>query len=400
MFTFTVRRLLSIPPLLLVISFCTFMLLKAAPGDFFQALEEDPSKTLAYVMRLRADNGLFKRVAPEDRVQLGVIQVRNDLVGADGQVEDFQLRFNEAGRVVDGRTDELLEGKRASALLNRFTVDGRLYRLDEEGVLYVEIGAVEGYLGWLWRSLRLDLGESYSKRQPVGELILERVTNTLILSISSLFFAWIVAIPLGVFSAVKPNSLVDHCCGMIAYFGLSIPSVFFALLMILFASYTGWFPVGNMRDLTQTDVGFWEGIFDVAHHLVLPTIVIGTGALAGYMRQMRGEMVETLSKDYVRTARAKGLAPRRVLFRHALRNAINPLVTLFGFSLAALLSGSFLVEFVMNWPGMARLVVDAIFARDEPLVMAAVLMSAILLVLGNLVADLLLGIIDPRIRLG
>ena len=155
-----------------------------------------------------------------------------------------------------------------------------------------------------------------------------------------------------------------------------------------------------MRDVVNFDsMTGWEKLKDQVHHLFLPAVVIGTGAMAGYMRQARGNMIETLSQNYVRTARAKGLSRNVVLFKHALRNAINPLVTLFGYSLAALFAGSFLVEIVMNLPGMGRLVVEAIFARDEPLVMDAVLFSSLLLVGGNLVADILLGIVDPRVRL-
>jgi peptide/nickel transport system permease protein len=143
----------------------------------------------------------------------------------------------------------------------------------------------------------------------------------------------------------------------------------------------------------------WEKVLDTLHHLVLPTIVLGTIGLAQYMRQMRSEMIETLSQDYIRTARAKGLKWRRVIFRHALGNAINPLVTIFGFSLAYLLTGALLTEYVFGWPGLGMLVYDALINKDEPLVMAVVTMLVLMLVAGSLVADVLLAIIDPRIRL-
>jgi peptide/nickel transport system permease protein len=199
---------------------------------------------------------------------------------------------------------------------------------------------------------------------------------------------------------VRPNSFIDYICGATAYLGLSIPSVFLALLAVLFAYYTGWFPVGGMRDLVNWEaMTTGEKALDLAHHLALPASVIGFHGLAGYMRQMRGQMVETMSADYVRTARAKGLSRKSVVYKHALRNAINPLLTLLGFSLAGLLSGSFLVEVVMNWPGLARVVVDAVFARDEPLVMAAVLVATLMLIAGNIIADILLAMADPRIRL-
>ena len=152
--------------------------------------------------------------------------------------------------------------------------------------------------------------------------------------------AWGLAIPLGVWSGVRPNSVIDHLCGGTAYLGLSVPSVFLALLAVLFAYYTGWFPVGNARDhVGWDDMTKFERALDILHHLVLPACVVGFTTLAGYMRQTRGQMVETMSQDYVRTARAKGVAHNTVIFKHALRNAINPLVTLFGFSIAGLLSG-------------------------------------------------------------
>jgi peptide/nickel transport system permease protein len=146
-------------------------------------------------------------------------------------------------------------------------------------------------------------------------------------------------------------------------------------------------------------MGLWDRVKDTSWHLVLPATVIALAEIAIFMRQTRSQMVDTMSADFIRTARAKGVSHNRVIFVHALRNAINPLVTLFGFSLAALLSGEFLVEVVFNWPGLAQVTVNAVFQRDEPLVMASVLMAALLLVIGNLVADVLLAVVDPRIRL-
>ena len=255
------------------------------------------------------------------------------------------------------------------------------------------------YWRWLVNGLCFDFGPSFSGR-PVFDLIIERLGNTLLLSSASLALAWSLALPLGVLAAVHQGRLIDKAVGFISFFGLSIPRVFFALLLVLFAATTGWFPIGGMRDVVfWDDLTPWEKVVDVAHHLVLPTIVIGTTQMASYMRQMRAEMVETLGKDFVRTARAKGLSGWQVVIKHAFGNAVNPLVTLFGYSLAYLLTGSFLVEIVFSWPGLARLTVDAAFAQDEPVVMASVVMATVMLVLGNLVADVLLAFIDPRIRL-
>lgn len=261
-------------------------------------------------------------------------------------------------------------------------------------------GMVERYFYWCWNAIRLDFGQSFSESRPVFEILIERMSNTLLLATTSLILAWGLALPLGIIAATNRGKILDKIVGFIAFFGLSIPRVFFSLLMVLFAAVTGWFPTGGMRDQIEWDyMTTWEQILDVSHHLVLPTIVLGTTAMASYMRQMRAEMVETLNKDYVRTARAKGLSHNEVIYKHAFGNAVNPLVTLFGYSLAYLLTGSFLVEVVFAWPGMARLTVSAVFAQDEPIVMGSVVMATVMLVIGNLIADLILAVIDPRIRL-
>jgi len=389
--TFLLRRLVALPPLLLVISVATYILLQLSGGDFFNRMEEDPKVSRDHVMRMRASAGRVVRVAPEKRAgELGTFQVR-----------DVSYTFDASGTLrVDGDPVDL---RKEQQELKRFewpADSGTIWTITESGETYRWVGMLRGYSVWASNVLTGDLGESYKYKESVATVILSRVKNTLLLSIIALLIAWGLAIPLGVWSGVRPNSLIDHACGAVAYFGLSVPSVFLALLAVLFAYFTGWFPIGGMRDLVHWDeLSLWQKITDVAHHLALPAIVVGIVSLAGYMRQMRGQMVETLSADYVRTARAKGLSQRAVVYKHAFRNAINPLVTLLGFSLAGLLSGSFLVEVVMNWPGLARVVVDAVFARDEPLIMASVLVAALMLIAGNLFADVLLAMVDPRIRL-
>ncbi|MCA9547089.1 MAG: ABC transporter permease [Myxococcales bacterium] len=265
---------------------------------------------------------------------------------------------------------------------------------------HLDGGIFERYWAWLSHAVGGDFGHSFRFDMPVFELIGERLGNTLLLSGSALVLAWGLALPLGVLAAVKQGTWIDKTVGFLSFLGLSIPRVFFALLMVMFAAVTGWFPTGGMRDpIDWDDFTAWERWVDVAHHTVLPAVVVGTTQMAHYMRQMRAEMVETLGKDFVRTAKAKGLAPWEVVWKHAFGNAVNPLITLFGYSLAALLTGSFLVEVVFGWPGLATLTVDAVFAQDEPVVMASVVMATVMLVVGNLIADLLLGIVDPRIGL-
>ncbi|HWC76745.1 MAG TPA: ABC transporter permease [Blastocatellia bacterium] len=258
----------------------------------------------------------------------------------------------------------------------------------------------ERYWYWLWPALRGDFGYSLTKSQEVWGLIGERVFNTLLLTGSALALSFGLGVPLGMLAAVYRNRWIDKVCSFISFFGLSIPSVFFSLLMVLFAAKTGLFPPGGIHNQVSWDLMTpWEKVVDSLWHLVLPAIVLGTIGLAQYMRQMRSEMIETLSQDYIRTALAKGLSRRKILFKHALGNAINPLVTLFGFSLANLLAGAVLTEYVFAWPGLGQMIFDALDRKDEPLVMAIVVMLVLMLVAGSVIADLLLAFIDPRIRL-
>jgi peptide/nickel transport system permease protein len=254
------------------------------------------------------------------------------------------------------------------------------------------------YGKWLWGVVRLDLGYSFSYRAPVIHLVASRVFNTLILSISALSLTWLLAIPMGIYSAVNRGKRGDQVFSILAFIGMSVPGFFFALLLVFFAAKTGILPTGGMVGPGHAEMGFWRGILDYLHHLVVPTIVLSASALAYYQRILRGNMIEILSQQYITTARAKGLPERTVIYKHALRNAINPLVTIFGYELSALLSGAALVEIICSWPGLGRLMLDAVLSKDLYLVMGGFLMSSVLLILGNLIADILLVVVDPRIR--
>ena len=254
------------------------------------------------------------------------------------------------------------------------------------------------YFVWLKNALRLDFGHSFSYRVPVFRLIAARLFNTFILSLSAMVFTWILSIPLGIISAIKQYSWVDKLLTFLAFLGLAIPNFFFALLLLFMAMRTGWFPVGGMYSVNYHGLSLLGQIWDRAHHLILPTIVLGTSGMAGLMRQMRGNLLDYLKADFVTTARAKGLSERVVVWKHAVRNAINPIITIFGLSLPGLLSGAALTEIVMAWPGLGRLMLEAVLAQDLYLVMGSLIMGSVLLILGNLVADLLLAWVDPRIR--
>jgi len=255
------------------------------------------------------------------------------------------------------------------------------------------------YALWLKNVLTLNLGESWAYKVPVEDLIGQRIVATLVLSITSLFFAWLIAIPLGVLTAIHKDSIFDRLTSILAYAALSIPEFFLALLAVFFAASTGLFPIGGRTSIGHDFLAPLAQFFDYVYHLILPTIVLGIGGIAGMMRIMRANFLDYLRAEFVTTARAKGVPEGWVMFKHVLRNAINPLISAFGFAFSGLLSGALLVENVMNYPGLGQLIYSSFLKQDQYVVMAAVVIGCVMLMLGNLLADLLLGWTDPRIRL-
>lgn len=255
------------------------------------------------------------------------------------------------------------------------------------------------YAYWLKNAVVGDLGYSVQYKINASTLISARLWNTFLLSLLATIVAWCVAVPLGIWAAVNKDSLVDRACSFIAFAGLSIPEILLALLALMFAAATGWFPIGGAQGSLYDLMSPMERLWNRAHHLVLPVLVLAASELAGIMRQMRSNLLDTLRAEYVTAARAKGLPEGWVIYKHALRNAINPLLTIFGYSLAHLLSGAFIVENIMAWPGLGRLTIEAYTAKDSVLVVDTVVMATALLVIGNFVADLMLAWSDPRIRL-
>ncbi|NWF62466.1 MAG: ABC transporter permease [Fischerella sp.] len=260
----------------------------------------------------------------------------------------------------------------------------------------------EQYLLWLWRIVtKGDFGTSFVYQRSVASLIWERVPATLLLAIASLIVTWAIAIPLGIVAAVKQNRPTDRILQVISYAGQGFPSFITALVLLIFAQMTApLFPVGGMTSINHAELTWFGKILDVGWHMILPTIALSITSFAGLQRITRGELLDVLRQDYIQTARAKGLPENRVIYVHALRNAINPLITLLGFELASLLSGAFIAEFFFNWPGLGRLALQAVQAQDLYLLMASLVMGAVLLIVGNLIADLLLKVADPRISLG
>jgi peptide/nickel transport system permease protein len=260
---------------------------------------------------------------------------------------------------------------------------------------------IEQYWRWLQQIVtRGDFGRSFVYQRSVASLLWERVPATLLMAIASLFATWVVALPLGIVAAVNQNRTVDRFLQVISYTGQGFPSFITALLLLFLAqNISPLFPVGGMTSIDHADLPWWSQILDYYWHLILPTIALSITSFAGLQRLMRGQLLDVLRQDYIRTARAKGLPDDRVIYIHALRNAINPLVTLLGFEFASLLSGAFIAEFFFNWPGLGKLTLDAVNNQDLYLVMASLMMGATMLIVGNLLADLLLKAVDPRIKL-
>lgn len=255
------------------------------------------------------------------------------------------------------------------------------------------------YFFWLANALRGDFGYSYSDYRPVIQVIFERLPATLLLTGVSFLITLLLAIPLGIFSAVKKNSFFDQATTFFSFLGMSIPAFWLALmLMLFFAPERGWLPSGGMYDPLLGETNIFVRTLDVARHLILPSAVLVIGGLAGLSRYQRSSMLEVIREDYIRTARAKGLPERTVILKHALRNALLPIITILGLSLPDLFGGAFITETIFAWPGMGRLGVTAVFQRNYPVVMGVVMVSALLIILGNLLADIAYALIDPRIR--
>jgi peptide/nickel transport system permease protein len=258
------------------------------------------------------------------------------------------------------------------------------------------------YATWLGRFVRLDFGSSFAPDgRPVLDKIAETIPITFLIESLSLLFILLVAIPLGVASAAYRGSAFDRTSTVIVFVGFAMPSFWLALLlMMFFGIQLGWLPVSGIQSLNHASLGAFDRFVDSARHLVLPVFVSAFTGLAGMSRYMRGNMLEVLRQEYITAARAKGLSNRRVLYRHAMRNALLPVITILGLSLPGLIGGSVIFEQIYAIPGAGRLFYQAVFSRDYPLVMGILSIGAMLTLLGNLLADVGYALVDPRIRAG
>ena len=320
MFRVAASRLLSAVPLLLGVSFVSFLLLHLAPGSF--------------VDRLRLDPGI-----PPSTID---------------------------------------------ALVSRFGLDKPWY---------------EQYLSWLTGAVRGDLGVSLAFRRPVGELLGEAVFYTLALVLAALVISSLVGLALGLLAMLRPGGSLDHLLAGFALGVVSVPILVLAVVGLGLASTTGFLPTGGGSTSGSLDLPWSTRAIDFASHLLLPTLILSIGMSPLFFLQARGALLEVLPSEFVRAARSRGLSEGQILLRHGLRPALVPLITFAGASLARMLNGAFLVEVVVGWPGMGRLALDGLLARDSFLILGVLVLASILILLGNLMTDLLISAADPRIRM-
>ncbi|MGV8145158.1 MAG: ABC transporter permease [Alkaliphilus sp.] len=254
------------------------------------------------------------------------------------------------------------------------------------------------YFRWLGGAIQGEFGHSIRFKEDVLQVMWPRIQNTFVLSLSAMIFSTLLAIPLGIISSTKQYSIFDYIATIAAFIGLSIPVFFFGLMLIKFVAFDlGLFPIAGMQTIASGYTG-WQLFVDKARHLVLPTLVLGLASTAALMRYTRSSMLECVKQDYIRTARAKGLSERVVIYKHALRNALIPVITVLSMQIPRLISGALLTETIFVWPGLARLSFQAIMNRDYPMIMGTVTIMSIVVMLSNLFADLMYAVLDPRIR--
>lgn len=251
------------------------------------------------------------------------------------------------------------------------------------------------YVRWLGDIVQGDLGKTFKNNVPVGDILWPRVQNTVVLMSVAWILSLLIAIPWGIYNSTREYGLSDQTASFISYLGFAMPTFWFGILLQqLFSLKLDWLPLSDMYTMGQ------EGnLGDLFMHLILPVTVLTLGFLASYHKYSRSSMLEVLEQDYIRTARAKGVPEKKVIFRHALRNALIPIITILGLDLPILVGGATLTETVFNWPGMGRLFVEMATAREYSVLMAITLITAFVVVLGNLVADILYKVVDPRVQL-
>lgn len=302
---------------------------------------------------------------------------------APGDPTEMKVGKTTEGQLADGKNVINEQAKKFYKM--KFGLDKPLY---------------EQYYIWMVNMLQGDFGNSFKDDRPVLDKIIERLPLTFSIQLASIFLIYIVAIPVGIYSAAKQNSFGDKASTVILFILYSLPNFWIATLAIVFlcnVEYLKLFPTSGVQSLTYEYMGFFEQIKDRLMHLFLPVVILSLGSFAFLSKQMRSSMLEVIRQDYIRTAKAKGLSDRKVIYKHALRNSLIPILTLLAGILPAMVGGSFIIETIFSLPGIGQLGIQAIFDRDYPLIMAQLVLVSILTVLGILVVDILYAYVDPRI---
>lgn len=267
-----------------------------------------------------------------------------------------------------------------------------------EAMYHLEDPVFIQYLHWLKNIARLDFGFSFSYQQPVAGILVSRLGNTLLLTVTSFLAAWLCAVPLGLWAGLKSGGFVDRLGRGVAYFGLSVPNFLLCLLLLWGAASWGKIPLGGVSSPYAETFPWYERVFDLLAHMLIPVFVLSISSFAYLFRLMRAQTLEVINRDFVFFLRSLRVSESRIIFRHVGRNAINPLISLFGMELPALFSGAAMVEIFTGWPGLGSLMLQAVRSQDQFLVLGNMLFLAFLLILGNLISDILLAAADPRIR--
>ncbi|MDP2921123.1 MAG: ABC transporter permease [Candidatus Omnitrophota bacterium] len=318
---------------------------------------------------------VFKRIMGLAALLLGITVITFAVIHlAPGRPTDLEAQFN---------PKVSMEARERIA---------HLYGLDKP--LHIQ------YIEWLKRFARLDFGISFMDSRPVMQKILERIPITLTIELFSVILILLIGIPIGISSAVKEGSFYDKAMTVFVFTGFAVPTFWLSLILMDFlGARWGILPISGIKSLEFDKFGFFEKIIDMSKHLALPVLVSAFGGLAGISRYMRSSMLNVLKQDYIRTARAKGLREKDVLYRHALKNALLPIVTILGLSVPGLIGGSVIFESIFSIPGMGRLFYESVMSRDYPVIMGVLVIGAVLTLLGNLLADISYAAVDPRIKL-
>ena len=353
MFRYVLRRLLQAIPTLIGVSLISFFLVNSAPGDPITLRFFDPNVTENAKEIMRRQLGLDQPLPAQYISWFTGYSLRTGNVAAELHSEKIPCDF-------------------VGVLNTTFCDSG---------------GGI----------LRGNLGTSISTNQSVWTRLVERMPATFELGMAALFVSLLLGVPLGVLSAVYQGSIFDNITRFMAVIFNALPAFWFGLMLIfLFGVVLGWLPTGGRQTVSLTNE---FDLVDRIRHLILPTAILAFGGIAGISRFMRTETLEVIRTDYIRTAKAKGLAATSVWFIHALRNALIPLMTIIGPSIAGVLTGAVITETIFSWPGMGRLIFSASIQRDYPMVLGAVMFFSMLIILGNLLSDILYGVVDPRVRL-